>query len=566
MNSSYRQPEQPSHRRLTREGGNSQILPQISLRTKLLVGFSVVFTLVFAGTFFWFYAFATERTLSYLRTEMRSTLQGAAEGVDVDELLALYAEGDRNAAGFSDDPRYERVLDWFDQVHRIQPRAWLYTYVVGRSEQNRRYGPSAVQPGELEIIYLVDLWAAYDPTHSSYFLESDRAGAAAHEVLRERRLVEEPEIYTDRWGSWLSAAMPLFDEEGNVAAVLGLDIEADRILEVQQAIRDRVLIAFLIAYGVLGVLLYLLSGILTKHLDELTRSAKHIGSGDYDLNISFAHQEPFPDELTILAQVLECMVDSIRTREEQIKESQRIEYETRLALAEERELNDLKSRFVSMVSHELRTPLTVIRTSIELLEKYGHLASEEKRKDYYTRCHTAINNMTQLLEDVLTINRAEAGRLEFKPTPIHLSRFCQDLIEEATANSSDLTHSIQFHSQGECNTVRVDPVLLRSILLNLLSNALKYSPVHQPIEFTLNCSEDVATFVIQDHGIGIPTTDQPHIFDLFYRAGNVSTIRGTGLGLAIVRQCVELHQGKITVHSQEEKGTWFTVLLPISLS
>jgi signal transduction histidine kinase len=564
VNSPYRHSEQSFHHRFTREGGNSQLLPQISLRTKLLVGFSIAFTLVFAGTFFWFYTFATERTLSYLRTEMRSTLQGTAEGIDVDELLALYREGDRNAAGFSDDPRYNRVLDWFIQVHRIQPRAWLYTYVVGRSEQNRRYGSSAVQPGELEMVYLVDLWAAYDPTHSSYFLESDRAGAAAHEVLRERRLVEEPEIYTDRWGSWLSAAMPLLDEAGNVVAVLGLDIEADRVLEVQQAIRDRVFFAFVIAYSILGVLLYLLSGILTKHLGELTRSAKHIGSGDYDLNISFAHQEPFPDELTILAQVLECMVDSIRTREEQIKESQQIEYETRLALAEERELNELKSRFVSMVSHELRTPLTVVRTSIELLEKYGHLTSEEKRKDYYTRCHAAINNMTQLLEDVLTINRADAGKLEFQPTTIDVLRFCQDLIEELTISSGS-SHPVQFDHSDECGVAKVDPVLLRSILLNLLSNAMKYSPAQQPIDFRLSCTENTATFEIQDYGIGIPAADQPHLFDLFYRASNVSTIRGAGLGLAIVRQCVELHQGKITVYSQEGEGTQFTVVLPISL-
>jgi signal transduction histidine kinase len=537
-------------------------MPQISLRTKLLIGFSVVFTLVFAGVFYWFHAFVTEKTLTHLRAEMRSTLEGAAEGVDVDELLALYEEGERNAEGFSDDLRYQQLLNWFNAVHRTQPHTWLYTYIVGTSEQNRRYGESAVQPGELEIIYLVDLWAAHDPARASQFLESDVAGAAAYEVLREKRLIEEEEIYTDRWGSWLSAAMPLLDENGNVLAVLGLDIEANHVFELQKTIRDQVFVAFLITYGILFVLLYILSSILTKHLDELTRSAKHVGSGDYDLDISFAHQEKFPDELTILAQVFECMVDSIRTREEQIKESQRIEYETRLALEEERELNELKSRFVSMVSHELRTPLTVLRTSIELLEQYGHRASDAKKQDYYARCRSAIDNMTQLLEDVLSIHRADVGKLKFSPIPTDLCRFCQGLIQELTI-SSNAPHTIQFYWYGKCNEVLIDPVLLRSILLNLLSNAMKYSSADRAIELTLTCTPDVAVFDIQDYGIGIPAADQPHLFEVFYRASNVSTIRGTGLGLAIVRQCVDRHQGQITVHSQEGQGTKFTVTLPI---
>jgi signal transduction histidine kinase len=539
----------------------ANLIPQISLRTKLLLGFSVVFTLVFAGAFYWFYAFATEKALTHLRAEMRSTLQGAAEEIDVDELLALYAEGERNAAGFSDDPRYQRVLSWFSAVHRIHPHAWLYTYVVGPSEQNRRYGESAVEPGALEIVYLVDSWAAHDLSKASQFLESDVAGAAAYEVLREKRLVEETEIYTDKWGSWLSAAMPLVDENGNVLAVLGLDIEADRVFEIQQAIRDRVLIAFLITYGVLIILLYLISGVLTRHLNELTRSAKHVGSGNYNLDISFAHQAPFPDELTILAQVFECMVDSIRTREEQIKESQRIEYETRLALEEERELGELKSRFVSMVSHELRTPLTVLRTSIELLEQYGHLASDAKKRDYYTRCRAAIDNMTQLLEDVLSIHRAEVGKLEFYPVPTDLCSFCQSLIQELTIHA-DSAHQIQFIQSGKCTDVCVDPVLLRSILMNLLSNAMKYSDPKDAIDFILTCTPDTTIFEIQDRGIGIPKADQSQLFEVFYRASNVSTIRGTGLGLAIVRQCVERHQGTITVHSQEGQGTRFIVTLP----
>lgn len=546
--------------------------PQIKLRTKLLVGFSLAFSLVFAGAFYWFYTFATERTLSHLKADMRSTLLGAAQNIDVNELLALYAEGEQNATGFSDDPRYHRQLQWLEAVHQIEPSVWLYTYIVGTSEQNRRIGASVVQPGELEVIHLVDLWALHDHSKANQFLESDHARAVARAIAQEKRWVGEPEIYTseiytDEWGEWLSAAIPLQTLEGNAVAVLGVDVETSHLVEAQQTIRKQVVSSFLVAYGILFVVLYVLSGVLAQHLNQLTRSVKWLGIGAYKLNRSCTSQacmgqDSFPDELTTLAQVFECMVDSIRTREEQIKESQRIEYETRLALQQERELNELKSRFVSMVSHELRTPLTVIRTSMELIENYGHLASEEKKQDYFNRCRTAIVNMSQLLEDVLTINKAEAGKLAFSPALTHLSHFCEELVDEVRMGSGT-NHTVQFKRLGDCTNSWVDKTLLRSILINLLTNAIKYSPSGSTVEFTLTCTDRIATFTICDEGIGIPVNDQPHLFELFHRASNVSTIRGTGLGLAIVKQCVEQHHGQIHFSSQEGVGTTFTVILPI---
>lgn len=117
---------------------------QISLRAKLLIGFSVAFSLVFAGAFYWFYSFATEKTMTRLRADMRSTLQGAKAGVDVQDLMGLYREGERNEAGFSDDARYKSILSWFQTVHSIEPRVWLYTYVVGYPEDNRQIGRAHV--------------------------------------------------------------------------------------------------------------------------------------------------------------------------------------------------------------------------------------------------------------------------------------------------------------------------------------------------------------------------------------------------------------------------------------
>lgn len=543
-----------------------QSLKFISLRIKLLVGFSVVFSFVFAGTFYWFYTFATDKTLDRLYQELQTTLMSAAAGVDVEELMALYEEGQPNAAGFSDDPRYQRQLAWFETVHQLQPDTWLYSSILDYSDQNRRIGESVVEPGELETIYLVDLRANYVPDKAVRFLESDIPSLRSRRVLQTGELVKHPKIYTDRWGSWLSASAPLRDDQGNIVAILGLDIEANHVLEIQRTIRRRMLPAFATTYGILFVLIYALSGILTQHLKQLTESAEQVADGNYQKKIILPRQGPFPDEMDQLAQVFEAMTESIRIREQLIRQGKRVEDEIRHALQEEKELNALKSRFISMVSHEFRTPLTVIRTSTELIEQYGHLAPASKRKEYFQRIRTAIRTMTHLMEDVLTIGKAEAGKLALEPTGLNLVKFCQDLTDELQVSLGKL-QQIHFLIHGDCPaTVNVDPKLLRSILTNLLSNAIKYSSPSSRIEFDLYCSDQAATFQIQDHGIGIPVADQPKLFETFHRAQNAADIRGTGLGLAIVKQCVELHQGKIRFASEEGVGTTFYVEIPLDLA
>lgn len=534
----------------------------VSLRVKLLFAFSLVFSAVFAGTFYWFYTFTTDKIISRLRTDMQSTLVGAVAGVDVDELTELYAEAAPNAAGFSDDPRYQNQLEWFETVHSIEPRAWLYSFRVDTVENNRRVGPPAVAPGEKEIVYLVDLWANYDAAKAARFLEVDVPGPKVLRAMEEGVFVEAPEIYEDKWGQWMSAFAPLRDDSGRVVAVLGLDIEASYVAQVQQSIRDRILPSFILTYAALFILIYILSGILTHHLTELAHAAQQIGAGHYDRRLPFASRSYFPDEMDSLAQVFLSMIDSIRAREKLIRQSQQAEDEMRHALQEERELNELKSRFVSMVSHELRTPLTTIRTSIELLEQFGAMATPAQRNDYFQRVRSAVKNMTQLLEDVLTIGRTEAGKLEFQPVSLNLKDFCREIVEEMQ-QSVGTAYAIQFTSQGECPNAYLDKKLLRSILTNLLSNAIKYSPVGHPIEFDLRCAERTANFQIRDYGIGIPLEDQPRLFGLFHRASNVSTIRGTGLGLAIVKQCVVQHWGQVTFTSQEGQGTTFNVILPL---
>lgn len=528
----------------------------IGLKVKLLIGFSVVFSVVFAGAFYWFYNFTTYKTIARLRADMRSTLEGAIARIDEEELIALYQQGDPNEAGFSNDPRYFNQLAWFQTVHTIEPRAWLYSYIVAPASENRRAGAAAVNSDELEIVYLVDLWALHDPSKAAGFLESDVAGVAAHHVYRNNTLFQS-EIYQDKWGEWMSASAPIGSVGEDAILVLGLDIEADYVSQVQQAIRQRVLIAYIITYAILFVLIYTLSEALTKRLSKLTQSAERISSG----NFASLTQDRFPDELNRLAQVFEQMVNSIRNREQLIREGKQAEDEMRLALKEEREVNELKSRFVSMVSHELRTPLTILRTSLELLERYGNTVSLEKRQEYFQRSRISIAQMTQLLEDVLTIGRAEAGKLEFKPLDMDVVAFCRDIAHEIQVGMG-MQHQIRFQSDRDSENAELDPNLLRSILTNLLSNAVKYSSPSSSIHFHLSFLEDWLVIEVTDSGIGIPQEDQALLFELFHRASNVSAIRGTGVGLAIVRQCVAHHRGRISFTSEEGEGTTFVIKLP----
>lgn len=250
--------------------------------------------------------------------------------------------------------------------------------------------------------------------------------------------------------------------------------------------------------------------------------------------------------------------------QEEITERQRLETELRYALANEKELSDLKSRIISVVSHEYRTPLATILSSTELLEHYSHNWAEEKKQRHFQRIETSVHHLTRLVNDVLVFSKAEAGKLEFNPVPLDVVEFCRELVEELQVTAGE-KHNINFRCLGIPQEVYLDEKLLRQILSNLLSNALKYSPEGGEIQFELVFGQDTLIFRIQDQGIGIPLADQSQLFDAFYRSSNVGTISGTGLGLAIVERCVNIHNGKILVESEVGVGTTFTVTLPLTM-
>lgn len=234
----------------------------------------------------------------------------------------------------------------------------------------------------------------------------------------------------------------------------------------------------------------------------------------------------------------------------------------RMAWQKEQELTELKSRFLSMAAHDFRTPLTTIQSSTELLQNYSHKWSEDKKQLHYNRIKNAIVSMTQLLDDVLLVGKGEAGKLEFKPQPLDLQGFCQEIIEEMQQSDQN-SHLILAEFSGDCQGAIMDEKLLRPVLTNLLSNAIKYSPPGSPVRFQLQCQDHQAIFQIQDSGIGISTEDQEKLFEPFYRATNVGDVSGTGLGLTIVKKCTEVHKGTVKVHSEIGGGTTFTVMLPL---
>ncbi|MGB3404404.1 MAG: HAMP domain-containing sensor histidine kinase [Microcoleaceae cyanobacterium] len=242
------------------------------------------------------------------------------------------------------------------------------------------------------------------------------------------------------------------------------------------------------------------------------------------------------------------------------------EQEIRQALLREKEVNQLKSRLVSMISHEFRTPLTTILGSTEALEHYSYKWSEEKKAVYFRRIQTTIQHLNDLINDILIYGKAEANRLSFNPQLIQLEEFCMTLIEEMKASDQN-QHKIQFIVKNQLNqSIMMDEKLLRHIFSNLLSNAIKYSPAGTLIIFKLEYHQNQVTFTLADLGVGIAEEDMKHLFESFYRAQNVGTIPGTGLGLAIAKRAVDVHQGSITVQSQIGEGTIFTVTLPFNNS
>lgn len=233
----------------------------------------------------------------------------------------------------------------------------------------------------------------------------------------------------------------------------------------------------------------------------------------------------------------------------------------RQTLQRQTELNDMKSRFISVASHEFRTPLAFILSSAELLKHYGDRLPEPEKADVIATIETGVQRMTQMLDRVLLLGKVEAQMLAFQPAEINLQLLCQNLVEDARIQYSEAGCELilEFGARPEIGIF--DEKLLRHIFGNLLSNAIKYSPQGGKVSFRVFSLEGRVAFEVADQGIGIPAEELPHLFEWFHRASNVGEIQGTGLGLAIVKNSVDLHGGHINVTSVVGQGTRFTVTI-----
>lgn len=247
----------------------------------------------------------------------------------------------------------------------------------------------------------------------------------------------------------------------------------------------------------------------------------------------------------------------------EINEKELLALDLQEALAHEKELNAFKSRFGTLISHEFRTPLTIIQNSADLMERFGNRIDVDKRAEYTIRIRRQVKHLVKLLDDILTISRADTVGLEVNPAPVILSSFA-DTISQEMEQLAQPHNTFDFvFDSSICATAFIDEKMVRQLIFNLVSNSVKYSTEGSPIQLSLGCVGDNLVIQVIDEGIGIPEEAQPHLFDAFYRAENVGMISGTGLGLAIVKLVADLHDGEVILSSEPNEGTTFTVRLPL---
>jgi PAS domain S-box-containing protein len=267
------------------------------------------------------------------------------------------------------------------------------------------------------------------------------------------------------------------------------------------------------------------------------------------------------EEMKKLNASLEAKVEK-RTVELQntLAELEASKEELTISLEKEKVVNDLKSRFVSMASHEFRTPLSTILSSISLLAKYTTTEDQYKRDKHIDRIKSSVKTLTDILNEFLSLGKIEEGKVEVSPNTFDLTAFVNDTMNEM--NVLLKPDQIIQHTHIGTPTTFTDSQLLKHVIVNLISNAIKFSPENSIIHIKSKIENNITTLQISDEGIGIPLVDQVHLFERFFRATNATNIQGTGLGLHIVGRYVNLLNGTINYHSELEKGSTFTITYP----
>jgi PAS domain S-box-containing protein len=270
--------------------------------------------------------------------------------------------------------------------------------------------------------------------------------------------------------------------------------------------------------------------------------------------------EKVTDEMRNLNADLEVKVEErtiiLKEALQRLEESQ---YELNQALGKERQLNEIKSRFVSMASHEFRTPLSTVLSSATLIDKYTGTEEQEKRSRHVEKIKNSVKHLNALLEDFLSLGKLEEGKIGIHAHEFSLEELIKDTLEEMNPT---LKSGQKFIYTNSCSDLmHSDKNLIRNILFNLVSNAIKFSEINSTIRIQSNVKEGVTSVYVTDEGMGISAEDKEHLYSSFFRGKNAINIQGTGLGLHIVKRYVDLLGGSIHLESELNKGTtvWFSI-------
>jgi len=302
---------------------------------------------------------------------------------------------------------------------------------------------------------------------------------------------------------------------------------------------------------------------------EISLSPYHNSKGAYVIAfvIDISIRKKAENKLVTYKNELEVEVEE-RTLvlKEAIQKLEKTKDELDKALKREQELNLMKSRFITLASHEFRTPLATVLSSLSLVEKYADLDENEKRDKHINRIKSSVRTLTDILNDFLSLNKLEEGKVIVSPETFDINDFIDEVCQQMQGiakKGQKIVFSCE--STHDSDTVQIDPKIIKNIAINLISNAIKFSPEEGSVQVIINLSADTIIMRIKDEGIGIPEAEKKHIFERFYRMSNAGETQGTGLGLSIVKQYVQLLKGKIDYISEENKGTEFIITLPRQL-
>lgn len=280
--------------------------------------------------------------------------------------------------------------------------------------------------------------------------------------------------------------------------------------------------------------------------DDMVQQQKELERVSRELRSLNAELEEKVEERTV---ILKEALEQLELSQKELSE----------ALNKEKHLNEIKSRFVSMASHEFRTPLSTVLSSATLISKYTSGEESGKRERHVKKIKDSVSHLNDLLEDFLSLGKLEEGKMTAVPVPFSVREFAEDVVDEMRIQLKP-KQEILLELRGE-DRFRTDKRLLKNILINLISNAIKFSDPGSSIWVSVSNDGNAMQVSVRDEGVGIPETDKAHLFTNFYRASNVTNIQGTGLGLAIVKRYADLLQGKVSVESELGKGTVVTLHL-----